>query len=306
MMDGTQGIVVSVIVLTYDHASTIGRALESILAQEVEFPYEVLVGDDGSTDGTAEIVRAYADRCPQRIVPVLRKENIGATKNLYDLLQRAKGIYIANLEGDDRWTDPKKLQAQVRFLDEHPRSIGCCHRCRVVDGYGAATETPRWICEKPVFTMKDFRGIYLPGHPSTWVYRNIYREARYDYSIIWRAHTLIADRTIAFLLLAQGDFACLPETMSCYRSIDRPGGKNATSMLFAGQIGSKYMELRLTQALERWAKSELGRDVAFTAFKWRLFASALVKSLLRPGKESWRCIKNMIAAAIEAKVGRSV
>ena len=93
MMDGTQGIVVSVIVLTYDHASTIGRALESILAQEVEFPYEVLVGDDGSTDGTAEIVRAYADRCPQRIVPVLRKENIGATKNLYDLLQRAKGIY---------------------------------------------------------------------------------------------------------------------------------------------------------------------------------------------------------------------
>ena len=111
---------VSAITLTYMHEDYIGRCIESILMQETDFAIELIVGTDCSPDGTDEIVRQYAERYPDRVRAVFRDKNVGARANFYDVCGKARGKYIAWCEGDDEWTDPKKLQKQVAILEERP------------------------------------------------------------------------------------------------------------------------------------------------------------------------------------------
>lgn len=134
---------VSVVIITYNHERYVRDALDGVLAQRTDFPIEVIVADDASTDNTAAIVGEYAGRDPDRIIPVLRPENIGAVPNVVDALCRARGEYVALCEGDDYWTDPRKLARQVAMLEADPGMAMCFHRARVVheDG-GADTQLP--------------------------------------------------------------------------------------------------------------------------------------------------------------------
>jgi glycosyltransferase involved in cell wall biosynthesis len=119
---------VSIVVTSYQHERYIETALESVLAQR-GVNLEILVGDDGSTDASPEIIMSLARRHPETIIPVLRGENDGTEgRTLYvELLARTTGEFVANLDGDDYWTDPDKLATQVRFLDQHPACAMCCH-----------------------------------------------------------------------------------------------------------------------------------------------------------------------------------
>ena len=114
---------VSILVLAFNHEAYIRRCLDGILMQKVRFPFEVLVHDDASKDGTPRIIQEYLSRYPGIIKPIFQTENkfslgipIGATF-LYPI---AQGDFIAECEGDDYWTDPNKLQEQVNFLESHP------------------------------------------------------------------------------------------------------------------------------------------------------------------------------------------
>lgn len=299
-MDKEQ-IIVSVIVLTYNHKNYIRQALDSILMQEVGFRYEILIGDDASTDGTSAIVQEYAENYPDVIRAFIRKKNIGATNNLYDLFQRTRGKYIASCEGDDFWIDPRKLQIQVDWLSDNTEYIGCYHSCMVVDESNRNVQKPKWIKEKLRFEFKDFGGIILPGHPSSWVYRNVFLNPLHDYSIICQAHPVIADRTVILILLAQGDFGFIDRKMSCYRCIQKSGGSNATSRLFVKQDNSKFVEYQLTINLERYAKEELNRDTDFSAFLHLLLFKAIVKMVIKPCKARRCCVKDILKAATTRK-----
>lgn len=118
-------IAVSVIMLAYNQEAYIAQAIESVLAQQTGFRYELLIGDDASPDGTGEIAEDYARRYPDRIRVFRRPENLGASRNAYELLCQAQGRYLAFCEGDDYWTAPDKLAVQYAFLEEHPDLIGC-------------------------------------------------------------------------------------------------------------------------------------------------------------------------------------
>ena len=128
-----QGIKVSVICPTYNHERYLRECLDSILAQETDFDFEILVGDDASTDGTTKILQEYVQLHPQRIVAVQRQTNLGPVANSSDLLRRARGQYIALCEGDDYWINSGKLQAQVNHLDQHPRCAAHFHPVKVID-----------------------------------------------------------------------------------------------------------------------------------------------------------------------------
>lgn len=95
--------------------------------QKTNFPFEVLIGDDASTDKTPQVIQEYASKYPEIIKPILRKKNIGVKKNARELYRLAKSPYLAICEGDDYWTDPLKLQKQVDFLDTHPDFSVCFH-----------------------------------------------------------------------------------------------------------------------------------------------------------------------------------
>jgi glycosyltransferase involved in cell wall biosynthesis len=110
---------VSVCMITYNHAGFIAAALDSALMQRTSFDYEIVVGEDCSTDRTREIIKDYQKHWPSRVKPLFRQENVGMQRNGKETLEACRGEYVAFLEGDDYWTDPNKLQLQVEYLDRH-------------------------------------------------------------------------------------------------------------------------------------------------------------------------------------------
>ena len=127
MQSNEENPVVSVICVTYNHEAYIDKALNGFVSQITDFPFEVIVADDCSTDSNQIIIQDYADRYPAIIKPILRTKNLGANSNYYDAVLSAKGEFIATCDGDDYWTDEKKLQKQVDFLTAHPDFAICCH-----------------------------------------------------------------------------------------------------------------------------------------------------------------------------------
>jgi glycosyltransferase involved in cell wall biosynthesis len=120
----------SVLIITYNHERFIVQAIESVLAQKVNFAYEIVIGEDCSTDGTRAIVMDFQQRFPERIKLLPTERNIGAMRNLERTIAACRGQYLAFLEGDDYWTSADKLQRQIDFLDAHPDRAICCHRVR--------------------------------------------------------------------------------------------------------------------------------------------------------------------------------
>ncbi len=131
---------VSVICLTYNHQAYVRQSLDGFVMQKTNFPFEVWVGDDASTDKTPAIVSEYAAKYPDIIKPVLRKENVGPAENAHDLYRRVTAPYVAICEGDDYWTDPLKLQKQADFLDAHPDFSLCFHPVAVCYDNNAPTK----------------------------------------------------------------------------------------------------------------------------------------------------------------------
>ncbi|MDO4574089.1 MAG: glycosyltransferase [Planctomycetia bacterium] len=124
----------SILCITYNHAAFIRQALDGFVMQQTNFPFEVLIHDDASTDGTADIIREYEEKYPDIIKPVYQKENqwsqgVAISKTFQ--FPRIQGMYVAMCEGDDYWTDPRKLQKQVDFLDAHPDYTVCFHPVEV-------------------------------------------------------------------------------------------------------------------------------------------------------------------------------
>ena len=292
---------VSVILIAYNQRRYIRQAIESVLAQETSFSYELLIGDDASDDGTGGIVAEYAQAYPDRVRAFIRPENLGAARNAVLLLQQARGEFIASLEGDDYWIDPQKLEKQAAFLRESPGFIGCTSRIRCVDENGRAIwGKPEWIRQKRVFTLADFDGVHLPGQASSLMRRNIFRQPGHDYSVLTEADTMISDRTAMLIFLLQGDFYCFDQPMSVYRYVPALQGGNLTSRL-AGEA-SILRDIQITRAMERYAYEEFGRRIIFSRFRRELYAKARVRAVfgrsetmrdaaaqLRAEGGGWRC-----------------
>ncbi len=123
-------ILVSICCLTYNHEAYLRDTLEGFLMQKVDFPIEILVNDDASTDGTRAILQEYAAKFPELIRPFYQDVNLysqGKDLCLEVLYPAARGKYTALCEGDDYWTDPDKLQLQADFLESHPDYTACVH-----------------------------------------------------------------------------------------------------------------------------------------------------------------------------------
>ena len=128
----------SVAMITYNQERFIGQAIESVLAQRVNFDYEIIIGDDCSTDGTRALLTDFQRRYPERIMLILRPQNIGPMRNIESTLAACRGQYLSILEGDDYWTSTDKIQKQVDFLDSHPECSMCCHRVKFLNETGSA------------------------------------------------------------------------------------------------------------------------------------------------------------------------
>ena len=159
---------VSVLITTFNHRKYIGRCIDSILEQRCNFPIEILILDDASTDGTQEIILSYFARFPEIIKPLVQVENLYSRlqKGMPILIERARGAYIAYCDGDDFWTDSEKLIKQVTFLDKNPSFVLTFHETIRVDQSGLAISEPYAPHDgKHEFSMEELR-----VRRSNWLY----------------------------------------------------------------------------------------------------------------------------------------
>lgn len=130
MKEAHSNIRVSILLPTYNQEAYIAQALDSLLKQEVDFCYEILIGDDASTDQTSQICSAYAMRFPDTIRWIRRDKNMGLMPNYLDLMVQARGCYLADCGGDDWWLGTDRLAKQVAYLEQHPEVGMVCGRHR--------------------------------------------------------------------------------------------------------------------------------------------------------------------------------
>lgn len=110
----------SIAVITYNQQESLPKTLDSLLAQKVDFPYEIVVGEDCSTDNTREVLKGYTERYPDIIRPIYNDTNKGILGNYISTLSQCRGKYMASCAGDDYWCDSEKLGMQVEIMEQHP------------------------------------------------------------------------------------------------------------------------------------------------------------------------------------------
>lgn len=213
---------VSVCVPTYNHAAYIAQMLDGALAQQTTFPYEIVIGDDGSTDGAPDIIRYYTKKYPDKIRAYLHAQNLGPGKprefagrnNVLLLLKACRGEYVALCEGDDYWVDPQKLQKQADFLDAHPDFAICHHNVRVVYEDGSPEHSFNEPFQKSTSTMDDLLSGRWFMATASLMYRNYFLTE--DFAD-WHAQAAAGDWALVLQLAARGDIRYLPDSMGVYR-----------------------------------------------------------------------------------------
>lgn len=207
---------VSICCTAYNHVDYIRQCLDGFVMQKTSFPIEVLIHDDASTDGTQDIIREYADKYPDIIIPIYQTVNQyskGVKVSLIYNYSRAKGKYIALCEGDDYWTDPYKLQKQVDFLESHPDYVMCSHR---FDQY--YEEERRLEKEQDEsFQGADYDLKNLIG--GKWLTQTLtvmYRRSALDL-LHYESYGMSMDIILFYALLKEGKGYCFPDVMGVYR-----------------------------------------------------------------------------------------
>lgn len=199
----------SVCLITYNHLKYIRQAIDSVLEQQVNFTWELIIADDFSTDGTREILIEYKNRFPNFITLILQDQNVGAAKNWYDLITKPKSKYIAYFEGDDYWIDPYKLQKQIEYLEQNREIVCHCHNAQVIQN----NQIIRYYNNKQlncVLNSDDL--VETLGIPTASVlFRNCLRPFP-EY-----LRKLPYDIVLYFALSRHGDFYQSEEVMSVYR-----------------------------------------------------------------------------------------
>lgn len=207
---------VSICSLAYNHAPYIRQCLDSLLNQKTDFRYEILVNDDCSTDGTREILREYATKHPDIIVPIFHEEN-QFQKGVRGMFQRflfpkAQGEYLAICEGDDYWCDSLKLQKQVNYMEAHPDCTMCFSRAKVL----LEVNSPVYI---KCFNIED-RDYSATELFSNWIVPTasmLFRKSAVKYPVTQKERILNGDIVIVEQCAHTGKVHGMSDAMVVYR-----------------------------------------------------------------------------------------
>jgi glycosyltransferase involved in cell wall biosynthesis len=197
--------------ITYNHGPFIAQAIDSVLAQNTNFDYEIVIGEDCSTDITREICIDYQKKYPDKIKLLLNENNMGMMPNFIQTLNASKGKYIAILEGDDYWIENYKLQKQVDILEAQLEYSMVFTARNVVDKEGNFVRTER--CSDTVYTTKDVVESFIP-ETQTIVMRYYKNLAEF---LEKNSKHPSGDRLITYFCSLFGDILYLDEITSVYR-----------------------------------------------------------------------------------------
>jgi glycosyltransferase involved in cell wall biosynthesis len=205
---------ISVLLITYNHIQFIATAIDSVLNQQTSFPFEIVIGDDCSTDGTTQIVREYQKRHSEKIRLVLPDVNLGFGGNrlFLEILTACRGEYVALLDGDDYWTNPLKLQKQAAFLDEHPECVLCFHSVYEILEDGDIEPRRSNVGQGTWSTLDDLLGGNFIETCSAMIRRNAVNSLP-----MWLETMEPQDWALYILAASQGTIGFVDEAMAVYR-----------------------------------------------------------------------------------------
>jgi glycosyltransferase involved in cell wall biosynthesis len=265
---------VSVCVFTYNYEKYLAQALDSVLAQQTDFFFEIVIGDDCSTDTTRSVARQYAEKYPGKFVLSFNDTNIGGTRNWIRTMSRCKGKYIALLDGDDYFTDPDKLQKQYDTMEENRDLVLCFHS--VEEKYDDISGQDQIVAfEKEWYTVEDLleRGWFIrtastffkngvaPVDPPAWVYDFPYRY----------------DTILHVFLCMKGKALYLKDVMSVWRK----HSKGMSKSFFVDKIKNQQTEMALTRKLDEYTGHQYSKNT--NAYISRIYAY-LFFDILRSGE----------------------
>ena len=224
---------VSVRCIVYNHAPFLRQCLDGFVMQQTDFPFEVIVHDDASTDGSADIIREYAERYHDIIRPIYETENQyskhdGSLRRIMEEAMHPQSRYIALCEGDDCWTDPHKLQLQVSFLETHPDYIMSSHVYTTLDMATGHSQVSNAYdeCQFDDFQGKPYHTFTLDDYFRYWFVHTltiVYRRREYmDESTRALYPYHIYDNIARYYIIKQGKCAYFRCDMATYRL--HPGG----------------------------------------------------------------------------------
>lgn len=218
----------SIVMVTYNHEKYISKAIDSVLRQNTNNSYEILIGDDGSNDRTVEILSEYKRN--YNFINVFAHKNIGLSKNVYQLLMNAKGEYIAILEGDDYWIDDEKLEKQRNIIEQNHCLATACNSLKIDEH---ENELGLWNERKKskILSKTDiFKYQTKLWHPSALMFKNIFLNSGDRYKVIADASRMGGNHSGLINLLADnGDIYLDITPMAIWLSIQKPGATNYSS-----------------------------------------------------------------------------
>ncbi|HVG14699.1 MAG TPA: glycosyltransferase [Chitinophagaceae bacterium] len=272
---------VSVMTLTYNHGKYIRQCLEGILMQQTNFRFEIIVGDDCSTDNTQSIIREFEEKYPDIVKPIYHQKNVGALRNAFEYCYpRLTGKYIALCEGDDYWTDPFKLQKQVDFLEQHTECVISFHRVNWVNPESEIIKHQEAANEIQFYSWQDIFHIHIPTLSA--VFRNC---LKFDYKDIEKVFS--ADAFVFAMLSRYGGAADLGFVGANYRV--HSGGifsqKSKLDQYREAIYVRKLMQRSPVFTVKQ--KKEIGKELAKRK-------SIYMKHFIKE-KEMLNCIKIMLA-----------
>lgn len=234
---------VSVLCTAYNHEQYLRECLDSFLSQETDFPFEVLVNDDCSTDGTAAILREYAEKYPEIIRPFYQEKNLFSQVKMPGLFERVfypnlKGKYINICEGDDKFSDSHKLQMQVDFLEAHSDYTACVHNTTL--HFCADNSADRPLIEEKGDRDVEFetvvKGMSSAFHTSSILARREYIVSPPDFHYVAGSYGF-TDYAIGLWLTMNGKVRFIDREMSVYRISSNPEA-------WSSHLGRQYGKLK--------------------------------------------------------------
>lgn len=301
-----KGIKISACIITYNQQDYIRDCLEGAINQIVDYDYEIVIGDDCSTDTTFQICQEYADKYPDKVRLLSRDNNLGMAKNWMATIKECEGKYIALCEGDDYWTDSHKLQKQVDFLESNPDYVLSFHKVSVLKTNGEFVEdflTNVPVGYQEILTLAQY-GNYI--HTPSVVFRNIIKEFPVEFE-----QCPIVDFFLYLLLAEHGKLNYSEDEMGVYRfgvgiysgaaMLKKINNNLKLFTLLASHFKREDIKSIITERQSRSAKSlesflKGEKKVLFiTKNKWSRILKLLKKNYYQPHKilsKGYQKVKN--------------